>query len=622
MFLFRVSVPTSRKPRICPEHQGPFLQACQTLQEARQTSDRTQRRAGREAFLRVRQQIRDHCQLHFLPGEPSLEEVLTAAPQHALVYLAAMNAGGLALVLPPARANEAPAVRHPSALALPRLTRHVVDAWLVRRDAAGAVIGGLRVALEQFAYSLVAHWIVQAETEAELARRRAMPVQAVAAALPETLLTLRQALQRLVASWQAEADLLSGGSPAQRQEAKTLRALLALPLEQAFTSRVLRGELDWFLHEAELDQLLPALSDVILMPLRQELTALGLNAPDQPIALIACGQLGMLPLHAALVADPQRGEAVPFQETCTLTYQASARTLAASQAAVANLPTAGALLAVGDPQPTRASQLPWAEAEAEVIAHLARQAGRAGSQAILGEEASLPRLKRELATIRTTQRGAWVQIASHGHADPTDPTNCFLLLAADEHLTLAELQQAHLLDGVRGFAASGCVTALGDLETAPDELSSFAAGLLHAGAACALATQWAVSDRATFLLMLRFHQLLLGDPLLPPARALREAARWLRTATRQQLDHLAQAGLAEVRPLPPLGEADHARDAVRGALPHTVPEALDAASLPEELRFLAAEALKRFRWVGNLERAEERPYAHPIYWASTVVYGA
>src|SRR5438270_495051 len=85
-----------------------------------------------------------------------------------------------------------------------------------------------------------------------------------------------------------------------------------------------------------------------------------------------------------------------------------------------------------------------------------------------------------------------------------------------------------------GPRASGFITAVGDLELAPDELSSFAAGVLQAGAPCAVATLWTVRDIPTFLLMVRFMREMFQKHSPTPARALREASQWLRTATYEQ----------------------------------------------------------------------------------------
>jgi CHAT domain-containing protein len=264
------------------------------------------------------------------------------------------------------------------------------------------------------------------------------------------------------------------------------------------------------------------------------------------------------------------------------------------------------------------ASLPWAEAEAESLISLAHKANWKSSLAHVGEEATLGRVKQELQRPRE-QPGAWVEIASHGHADPIDPHNCYLLLAHNERLTLTAVQHERLLEGIRCFIAGGCVTGLGDMDTAPDELSSFAAGVLQAGAACAIATLWPVSDRATFLLMLRFQQRILGDPHISPAQALRDAARWLRQATRSELDQLARGGLKSLRPLPREDEA-LTRDALRGASSQDGKELFEE-DLSDSLRLSEEQALGQFRLVGKSEQASECPYTHPIYWASVIIYG-
>jgi CHAT domain-containing protein len=186
------------------------------------------------------------------------------------------------------------------------------------------------------------------------------------------------------------------------------------------------------------------------------------------------------------------------------------------------------------------------------------------------------------------------------------------------------------LAGVRLFNASGCTTGLSDLRYAPDELSSFAVGVLQAGAAAAIATQWFVDDLATFLLMLRFARLVLGDPALTPACALRDAAAWLRRATWAELEALAKQGMRKLRPIPPNERA--ARNAVRGVgtaeveagegAPDGKAGSVVEVATTRDLRFSAAvgfEALGRKVPAGH-RRA--RPFEHPIYWACAVVYGA
>jgi CHAT domain-containing protein len=180
-----------------------------------------------------------------------------------------------------------------------------------------------------------------------------------------------------------------------------------------------------------------------------------------------------------------------------------------------------------------------------------------------------------------------------------------------EILTLTELQQSRMLEGVRCFNASGCTTAVGDLDTAPDELSSLPAGILQEGAASAIATQWSVDDRATFLLTLSFAQVVLGQPGITPARALREAAAWLRGATWDDIEQMARQGMRKLRPIRPTKR--ETRDAIRGIV-ETRDERdtrFSADTGPEVLAEMAPSGLSK-----------ERPFAHPIYWASAIVFGA
>ena len=95
--------------------------------------------------------------------------------------------------------------------------------------------------------------------------------------------------------------------------------------------------------------------------------------------------------------------------------------------------------------------------------------------------------------------------------------------------------QAHLR-GMRLLILSACQTAIIDPRGAHEELHSLASAMLQAGAAAILATLWAVDDRATYLLIVRFAQEWfphLHDE--PPAVALVKAQQWLRTVTNREL---------------------------------------------------------------------------------------
>jgi CHAT domain-containing protein len=131
-----------------------------------------------------------------------------------------------------------------------------------------------------------------------------------------------------------------------------------------------------------------------------------------------------------------------------------------------------------------------------------------------------------------------------------------------------------------------------------------------------VATLWSVSDKAALLLMLRFMQVWLQNPALSPARALREAAHWLRTATHEQLDDLAKKGLKGIRSLPE--ELVRTRDALRGdleSMEEITPVPNDAIRLPLQHAFpLLAHA-------GYSPAQTSTPFGHAIYWAAAIIYG-
>ena len=727
-----------------PEEVAAFAAARAQLEEARQGGSPAAVRAAHAAFLAVRLDIRGRDKDHlkhadFLPDEPEWADVArAAAPDQALVYLAATDFGGLALLVAPSGSGD-PEQREPVLLELAQLTWRVVDDWLVRPDAAGAVVGGWRFALDHRALPLLATWLDRLEEQRgkrARVRRESQPLQTIPQTLKAAMPTLHTAYSRVIRTWRDEANRPYGDSPeARRAETQQLRSqlqqrlgaallapllldwlrgvqeregaeevarLLALPLSQvaealpsdrsvqraALRQRLqqwrdaalrlgaaadaeaqklareiqtwptrslaealdagllesdLTAALNWQYTVAELELVLPELSRVVMQPLRDRLDALGLGNTDQPVALIACGRLGALPLHAAQVRgarDNAQRASVPFQDTCELAYQASARSLRTSRDAVAKLPKDGPFLTIGDP-PTANIALPAALREALEIAHIAYKADRKKSMSLVGKEATLAKVLDLLRLARSTYLGAWVDIATHGSADPSDPSRCYMVLADDDWLTLALLQRERILEGVRCIGAAGCVTNVGDLETAPDELSSFAGGTLQAGAAGALATQWSVSDSATYLLMLRFAREALDHPAWAPARALREAAKWLRSATTSELDAFQKetrkgmpqatrdgstpAGRAPEPPARQMAELVGARrDALRTAVMHGAP-LRDWASVSD---LITARSSDELRQKGATSRSAPsttdtaRPYDHPIFWASMVVYGA
>jgi tetratricopeptide (TPR) repeat protein len=598
----------------CVGHALVFTSARKALLEARVRGDRSTMRKTREQFLQVREAIRAHCRPDFLPSEPSYEDIAqAAAPDQALIYLDGTAYGGVALVIPPAHNNPDGSNRSPFAIQLPLLTTDAIKSWYVRRDAAGHWTGGYYFVLYHAATALLSYWIEYGENEEEQLSRKMMPVGDVADALPLSMSTVKAAMKEMVAAWNTNTVSYHYNSQLQQKnEEKSLHERLSMPLGEALSHNILTNELNWFLHQTELSQLLVDMQVTFASELRDKLDQHNLGDPDQSIALIPCGRLGILPVHAAWVRnDPSSGNGSPFFETCELSFQPAARVFAMARQTCRSLPQQGPFIAVGNPQPTTSAKLGWAEAEAKVVASLAQIAGRAGSKSIIGQSATLPHILKILESTRREYTGAWIHIASHGFADATNPSNSFMLLAEDKRFTLADLQRRRLLEGCRGFIASGCVTGLGDFETAPDELGSFAMGVLQAGSPCAIATLWSVSDDATFLIMSRLVYYLLEDPAISPAKALREAVRWLRHATPEQLGEPLLPGLTEFRAHEADNESEYSGD-LRSIL-SSHEESTDHITAPQ-----VSASLKH---TNTLSNSTTVPYAHPFYWAATVMYG-
>ncbi|GDY33936.1 CHAT domain-containing protein [Gandjariella thermophila] len=231
---------------------------------------------------------------------------------------------------------------------------------------------------------------------------------------------------------------------------------------------------------------------------------------------VAGGLLGLLPLHAAWTEDSARptGRRYALDELA-ISYAPNARALRAARE-LADTVVDRRLLAVVDPAPVAAPPLPFARYESR---------GFTAGAGLTATE--LPgRRATPLAFERHAANADILLLACHGQADLADPLHSGLLLAG-RPVDLRQLMDMRLR--IRLAVLSACETALPGIDLL-DEVIGLPTGLLQAGVAGVVASQWAVPDRATAMLMTEFARRWAGGGQAPTA-ALRAAQQWLRDTT-------------------------------------------------------------------------------------------
>jgi CHAT domain-containing protein len=248
------------------------------------------------------------------------------------------------------------------------------------------------------------------------------------------------------------------------------------------------------------------------------------------VVVVAGGLLGLLPLHAAWTPDASQVSGRRYVlDTVSVSYVPNARALAVARHLAAEVPPAR-LLAVAEPWPVAAARLPNAKYEAMT------------ATAVFPEShATLPGGKATaLSFARQAPEASVLHLACHGFAHLASPLESGLLLA-DRHMTLGRLMELKLR--VRLAVLSACETALPGTEL-PDEVVALPTGLLQAGVAGVVASQWRVPDRATAMLMAEFYRCWRQEQMTPAA-ALRAAQRWLRDTTNAQKIQRVETALAQ-----------------------------------------------------------------------------
>jgi len=208
--------------------------------------------------------------------------------------------------------------------------------------------------------------------------------------------------------------------------------------------------------------------------------------------------------------------------------------------------------------------------------------------------------KRALATRPAVEKGlgiaTYLHLSCHGQFNAQDPLSSGVILSNGEMITLRDLIARPILKGTRLAVLSACQTAITDFNKLPEEAIGLPAGFLQAGVPGVVGSLWPVNDLSTALLMIKFYEHHLrgdaktGEGPVPPASALRKAQLWLRDVTNAELSELF--------------------DFYRQTAPDR-----SSARMAFEL------AQERFREY-TLRDPNERPYAHPYYWAAFAFYGA
>jgi CHAT domain-containing protein len=207
--------------------------------------------------------------------------------------------------------------------------------------------------------------------------------------------------------------------------------------------------------------------------------------------------------------------------------------------------------------------------------------------------------------IECLRTGQVVDAACHGQFDDRDFLRSRLRLANGETLTLADALGDQVdIAGLRLLILSACRTAVMDVRGARGEVRSLAAGMLQAGARAVLASQWAVDDQATYLLVAKFAQEWLPAMDTSPAQALARAQAWLRSVTNRELILWRAETGAEERP----GQSGNLVGFRGRGHHHTMPEAQN---------LVRGHALRRTAEGGG----STCPYADPVFWAGFQILG-
>ncbi|TAG90542.1 MAG: tetratricopeptide repeat protein [Oscillatoriales cyanobacterium] len=181
------------------------------------------------------------------------------------------------------------------------------------------------------------------------------------------------------------------------------------------------------------------------------------------------------------------------------------------------------LLLVESPDP-----LLFAEIEAPAIANFYLNC----CNTIPSSQATTDNLKEALQ-----QTADIFHFTGHAYHNTKQPSQSALILKKKQPITSEEIAKLELKSYYL-VCLSACETGITGKEELIDEFVGLASSFLAAGAVYALSTLWIVDEISTALMMIRFYQILNEQRCqnkLHPALALKEAQKWLRTITYNEL---------------------------------------------------------------------------------------
>jgi CHAT domain-containing protein len=234
---------------------------------------------------------------------------------------------------------------------------------------------------------------------------------------------------------------------------------------------------------------------------------------DQVI-LIPHRHLHLFPLHALPFADGEclldKFETVRYAPSCQLLQQVQQQ----------QRPNLSHCLAVQNPT----NDLSFADLEVELI------------RSFFSTHEVLEKQTATKVALNNNQRLSSIHcchFSCHGTFNLESPLESALLLANEERLTLVDIFGLSL-NQCRLVTLSACETGLTDPTSISDEYIGLPSGFLYAGCANVVSSLWTVNQVSTAFLMIKFYQNLTENQS-NVAKALNDAQRWLRDATKAQL---------------------------------------------------------------------------------------